>query len=72
MDIPETDNQRAEGKENPKAERKVVFVFPVLKGQRHEMFFLFFYNRVTGSNFLKLLILLRILLIRLFSLIVFT
>jgi hypothetical protein len=40
MDIPETDNQRAEGKENPKADSTVAFVFPVLKGQRHEMFFL--------------------------------
>jgi hypothetical protein len=44
MDIPETDNQRAEGKGNPKADSTVVFVFPVLKGQRHEI--VFFYNPV--------------------------
>ncbi len=47
MDIPETDNQRAEGKESPKADSTVVFVFPVLKGQRHEMFF---YNPVLPKN----------------------
>ncbi len=39
MDIPETDNQKAEGKENPKADSPVVFVFPVLKVHKIENFF---------------------------------